>query len=86
MSKTTANTNLAEATLENCSTHGRADAVTLYYLQEPSREEVVSDLKALFGKLDLSVDTTDPFFFYKESPTRVSEKAGFKRYQCYPSG
>lgn len=86
MSKTTNNANLVEATLENCSQHGNADAVTLYYQEEPIKEEVVADLKALYGKLDLSVDTTDRFFSFKESPTKVSQKAGLKRFQCYPSG
>ena len=86
MSKKTSNTNLVEATLENCSLFGNADAVTLYYKEEPTKEEVVADLKALYGKLDLSVDTTDRLFTFKESPTKASQKASLKRFQCYPSG
>ena len=86
MSKTTSNTNLVEATLENCSLHGNADIVTLYYQEEPTKEEVVADLKALYGKLDLSVDTNDRHFSFRQAPTKVSLKAGLKRFQCYPSG
>lgn len=60
--------------------------VALYYVDAPNRLDVITDLESLQGKFDLNVDLSDPLFGYVELPTKLSEAAGWKRYECYPVG
>lgn len=61
--------------------------LVLYFDAEPTREEVVAACDSLYGKHSAgSVDTQDPYFDFQEHPTAVSRAAGFRRYECYPTG
>jgi hypothetical protein len=77
---------LVEYALEGSSHNEHASCVVLYYAGVPTKEQVVADLMSLQGQLGLFCDTADPTFSYEEFPTKVSERAGLHRYECYPCG
>jgi hypothetical protein len=71
--------------LESNDQNTNGAAVTLYYAGKPSVEAVKQDLKAhrLVKKLNLSVDTTDPYFSVVYSV--VPESPDLVRAQAHPT-
>jgi len=71
---------LMKATLEPNDDNSSAASVTLYFDGEPNETQVREVCDAGLG-LPLGVDTTDPFFSFKESFV----PGGLRRYQVYPT-
>ena len=59
--------------------------VTLYFDGEPTLEQVREVCQTKLPSFNLGVDTEDPFFEFQEHPTPVSERAGLRRYEVYPT-
>jgi hypothetical protein len=76
---------LVRATLEPNDQNTVGVAVTLYYTGNPSVEAVKQDLKTnlLVKKLNLSVDTTDPYFSVVFSA--APETPNLVRAQAHPT-
>lgn len=60
-------------------------ALTLYFDEKPTEDEVKDACTATLGKQVIGVDPTDPSFDWHEAPTTVSDKAGWVRVQCHPT-
>jgi len=61
------------------------NTVTLYFDGEPTLEQVREACQTELGSLPLGVDTKDQYFGFEEHPTPVSERAGLRRYEVYPT-
>jgi len=78
-------TQFIRASLEPNTKNTNGATVTLYFDGEPTLEQIREICKSKLGSIGLSVDTEDPFFGFEEHPTDVSERAGLRRYEVYPT-
>lgn len=73
------------ATLEPGFHNSDGCVVTLYFDGEPTLAQVCTVCENELKHLNLGVDTNDEFFAFEEHSTPVSERAGLRRYEVYPT-
>lgn len=70
--------------LEMNEQNNNAVAVTLYFTDDPLKEEVVAACRD--AVLPLRADVDDPYFTFRFCPNEVSGREGLVRVQCHPTG
>jgi hypothetical protein len=74
---------LVHAELETNHHNSDGCALTLYFDEEPTEDEVKAGCRE--AHCALGVDPNDQFFSWEVLPTPLSEKAGWVRVQCHPT-
>jgi len=62
-----------------------AVAVTLYFDEKPTEDEVRKSCEEIRHRLPLSVDLDSSWFSWEECPTALSDAAGWVRVQAHPT-
>jgi len=75
---------MIHASLEN-NNWNEGSALTLYFHEKPTEEQVRAACASAQGSLPLGTDLDDPMWEFVVAPTPVSEAAKMVRVQVFPT-
>jgi len=75
---------MIHASLENNDLN-EGSALTLYFREKPSEEQVRAACAYVQGSMQLGTDLNDPHWEFVVAPTPVSEAAKMVRVQVFPT-